>query len=308
MDKIYLGIDCGSVSVKAVCINENNDIIAHIYLKNKGLIETIKEILKYMEIKIKDIDGVGVTGSGREFTKILIGADLIKTEILAHSIATLYYYPNVKTIFDIGGEDCKIMTLNDGILNNFIMNNICGAGTGATIDSITSRLGIKIEEAGDIALKSKNKLNFPGKCGIFAQSAVVSRLNTGADKSDILMGVCRGLINNFLTLAKNIKLLPPYVFQGATAKNKALIKALEDELKEKVIIPENCELMGAIGIAILVKEAKKEKTSFKGFNIINQDLKTKSLICTNCPNNCEISQIVEKDKILGSIGSRCGKY
>lgn len=304
----YLGIDCGSVSVKLVCIDENNNILSSVYLRNKGLIETIKEGLKKIKDNDIEIKGVGVTGSGREFTQILVGADLVKTEILAHSIATLNYYPDVKTIFDIGGEDCKIITINNGVLNNFVMNSICGAGTGAVIDSIASRIGVKTEDVGDIALKSKTGLNFPGKCGIFATSAVVSRLNSGADKSDILMGVCRGLINNYLTLAKNIKLEPPYVFQGATAKNKALIKSLEEELKEKVTIPKNCELMGAIGIAMLAKEEGIKNSNFRGFEITEQEFKTKNFLCGNCANNCEITQIIENGNTLGSIGSRCGKW
>ncbi len=305
--KAYLGIDCGSVSIKIVCIDKDNKILSSVYLRNKGLIETIKLGLKKIKKNVK-IQAVGVTGSGREFTRILVGADLVKTEILAHSIATLTYYPDVKTIFDIGGEDCKIITIDDGIMSNFVMNNICGAGTGAVIDSIASRLGIKTEDVGDIALKYKTRLNFPGKCGIFATSAVVSRLNSGADKSDILMGVCRGLINNYLTLAKNINLEPPYVFQGATAKNKALIKVLEDELKGKVTVPKNCELMGAIGIAMLVRDEKIKKTKFRGFDISKQNFKPNNFLCGDCANNCEVTQIIESGKVLGAIGSRCGKW
>lgn len=304
--KNYLGIDCGSVSIKLVCIDENNNVLSKVYLRNNGLIETLKKGLK--EIKNVRVCGVGVTGSGREFTKILVGADLVKTEILAHSIATLTYYPDVKTIFDIGGEDCKIITVNNGMMNNFVMNNICGAGTGAVIDSIASRLGIKTEDVGDIALKSKTRLNFPGKCGIFATSAVVSRLNSGANKSDILMGVCRGLINTYLTLAKNVNLEPPFIFQGATAKNKGLVKALEEELKEKVVVPDGCEMMGAIGIAMLVKDEKIEKSNFRGFEVSEQDFKPKNFLCNDCSNNCEVTQIIENGIVLGAIGSRCGKW
>ena len=306
--KIYLGLDCGSVSVKLACVDENKKLVAGVYLRNEGIIPTIKKGLEQIKGKVKDLEVAGActTGSGREFTALFIGADIVKTEILAHCEATLYYYPNVRTIIDIGGEDCKLITLQDGIWTNYAMNSICGAGTGAVIEAIARTLDVPIEEVGDLALQSKNRLNFPGKCGILAQSAVVSKKNKGAEKSDILMGICRALINNYMTLAKNIPLEPPFIFQGATAQNKALVKALEEELNHKVIVPENCSLMGAIGASFLAMGV--EKTKFKGFGIVNTDFKVKNFVCGDCSNNCEITQIIQANKTLGAIGSRCGKW
>ena len=308
--EVYLGLDCGSVSIKFACLDKDKNNIFGKYLRNKGLIETVKKGFEIVKEKNPDLEikGVGVTGSGRDFTSVLVGADDVRTEILAHSIATLHYFPEVKTIFDIGGEDCKIMTIENGVMSNFIMNNICGAGTGAVIESIAGRLGVPIEEVGDIALKYKNQLDFPGKCGVFTQSAVVSRLNTGVSKNDIMMGVCRALVNNYLMLAKSIKLHPPFVFQGATAQNKALVKALEEQLDSKVHIPQNCALMGAIGSALLVLENRPDNTKFKGFDLIGKDLETRNFRCKDCPNRCELTQIVESGQVIGSIGSRCGKY
>lgn len=306
--KIYLGLDCGSVSVKLACVDENKKLVAGVYLRNEGIIPTIKSGLLQIKEKVGnfEVGGVCTTGSGREFTTLLVGADLVKTEILAHCEATLYYYPNVRTIIDIGGEDCKLITLQDGIWTNYAMNSICGAGTGAVIEAIARTLDVPIEGVGDLALQSKNRLNFPGKCGILAQSAVVSRKNKGAEKSDILMGICRALINNYMTLAKNIPIEPPFVFQGATAQNKALVKALEEEVGDKIIVPENCSLMGAIGAAFLAMPVKK--TKFKGFDMVNADLKVKNFICDGCSNNCEITQIIQDGKAIGAIGSRCGKW
>lgn len=306
--KAYIGLDCGSVSIKLACVDENKKFIAGVYLRNEGIIPTIKNGLKELQAKIGDAEicGVCTTGSGREFTGLLIGADLVKTEILAHCEATLSYYPDVRTIVDIGGEDCKLITLHDGIWTNYVMNSVCGAGTGSVIESIARTINVPITEVGDLALQSKNKLCFPGKCGILTQSAVITRKNKGAEKSDIMMGVCRALINNYMTLAKSIKLHPPYVFQGATALNKGLVRALEEELNHEVIVPEKCQLMGAIGAAILAMDV--EKTKFKGFDMINTDFNVKNFMCGNCPNNCEITQIIEKEKTIGAVGSRCGKW
>ncbi len=314
MVKGYLGCDVGSVSVKMAVVDKEYNVLAEIYLENNGLIDTVKKALTEIKNQIKDKDieiaGVGCTGSGRKFTKVILGADIVKTEILSHTVATLHWFPNVSTIFDIGGEDCKLITLKRGVWQNYIMNNICGAGTGSMIENIARTLDVGIEDVGDLALQSNTNLMFPGKCGILCQSAVISRKNKGANKADILMGVCRALINNYLTLAKSIDLHPPFVFQGATAKNKALVKALEEQLNHEVFVHEKCGLMGAIGMGILTCDNINGESGFMGFDMVNHDIDSETRICDECSNNCEIISILKNNKseVIGTIGSRCGKY
>ncbi len=306
--KCWLGIDCGSVSIKLVLIDENKEIIKSVYLRNKGITETVQDGLRKVYDEDYEVVGVGCTGSGRQFLSLLVGADVVKTEILAHAVATLHMYPEVRTIMDIGGEDCKIMEVNDGVLTNFIMNNVCGAGTGAVIETIASRLGVAIEDIGKVALSSNQSLDFPGKCGVFCQSAVVSKLNSGSSKPDILMGVVRALINNYLTLAKGIKLSPPYVFQGATAQNEAVVKALEEHLGQKVIVPKECAIMGAYGIALLTRESYIERSKFNGFEIKELEYRNLNFKCTDCSNMCEVTQLYNGEMLMGCVGSRCGKW
>lgn len=308
MRKACLGIDVGSTSVKCVLLNKENKIIDSVYMKNKGIIESVIECLGKLEREV-EIAACGITGSGRNFTDVLVGGDIVKTEVLAHSVATLAYYPQARTIFEIGGEDCKLMIIENAVLNDFNMNNICAGGTGAMIEAIASRMGIAIEDVGELASQSKNRLELPGKCGIFCQSAVVNKLNTGADKSDILMGVCRALIRNYLTICKGNKLEPPYIFQGATAQNKALVKALEEELNCRVIVPEQYALMGAIGIAIMAREEMPNKTKFKGLEVIlNARYDVRHFRCADCPNRCEVVQVYQNNELAGCIGSRCYKW
>lgn len=303
--KYYIGIDCGSVSMKAVVIDDKNNIVKSYYTKNNGLVNTIKDVIKNIKVS-KEISGVGITGSGREFLSMLVGGDVTESEIIAHYIATTTLYPNVNTIFDIGGEDSKLMMVRDGHLTSFAMNRDCGGGTGAMIESIAYRMGVSLDKIGDTALESTTEVQIPSKCGIFAQSAVVSKINKGVPNEDILMGVCRGLVGNFFTmLAKGKKLQPPYIFQGATAKNKALVKCFEDELEEKVIVPEHPELMGAIGVAVLTKEDFSGKTKFKGFDIKNKKFETETYYGNKCANSCEITKISEDGKLIGFIGNRC---
>ena len=307
MKKAYLGLDIGSVGIKLALIDENKDVVRKTYLRNEGIIDTVKKGLENIANGEYDVKGVGATGSGRNFVGMLVGADIIKTEILAHAIGTLNYYPDVKTIMDIGGEDSKIMILRNGVLEDFIMNQICGAGTGSVVDSIATRMGIRIEDVGDLALQSKQQLNFPGKCGVFMQSSVVSRLNAGASKSDILMGVVNALVNNYLMLGKSISLESPFVYQGATSQNKAIVSVLEKQLGEKVTVPRYASYMGAIGIALMAQREGVSKTNFKGFYMGKGQYTSKTKISNGCDNHCEITSLYEDDFYIGSIGNRCDK-
>ncbi|MEN8127479.1 MAG: acyl-CoA dehydratase activase [Planctomycetota bacterium] len=304
--KTYIGLDVGSVSVKLAQIDENENLVNSIYLRNHGLVETVKEALEVM-VSTTEVAGVGVTGSGRKFVGMFVGADLVKSEVLAHTIGTLSYYPDVKTLMDIGGEDSKLMTLNNGVLENFQLNSICSAGTGSFLESIAGRMGIQIEDVGDIALQSKQRLDFPSKCGVFTQSAVVSKKNTGASKEDILMGVCRSLVSNYLTMAKGVRLEPPFVFQGATARNSAIVSAFEEELGSPVIVPEYCDVMGAVGVGIMIKRANPASTNFKGHSLLNKEYRTRTVIADGCENHCELTMLYEGCQYVGCIGNKCGK-
>ena len=305
--RYYLGIDCGSVSIKLALLR-GNEFIGKAYLKNSGLIQTVQNGLRQLP-RVK-ISGVGVTGSGKEFVKALVGADYTNTEIMAHVVACLKEYPDVKTILDIGGEDSKLMLLKDHNLASFQMNRDCGGGTGSMIETIASRLGVKIEDVGEVALESTAPATLPGKCGIFCQSAAVSQLSKGRPTSDILMGVCRALVGNYLAvLAKGKKLVPPIVFQGAVAQNQAIVKCFEDALGYQVLVPPDCAYMGAIGIAILTEENMNgQPTRFRGDAILDSNHRTEIAHCDGCENNCELLRLYCGDELLGVSGSRCGKH
>jgi predicted CoA-substrate-specific enzyme activase len=307
MHKHYLGIDCGSVSIKGVIINEEGAIIKSYYTRNTGLIDTTKELMQHLDSDY-EIVGVGVTGSGREFVSLLIGADVTESEIICHYVATTFLVKGVSTIMDIGGEDSKLITVSNNNISYFSMNNACGGGTGSMIEAIAGRLGIKTEDIGRVSLKSRNRVSIPSKCGVFAQSAVVSKLNNGVLKEDIMMGTLRGLVGNYFTmLAKGKDLKPPFVFQGATAKNIGLIKCFEEELGNKVFVPQNPELMGALGVALLTSQDFESKTSFAGFRIKDKDFRSSTYYGTNCSNECEITKIFVGEHCIGCVGNRCEK-
>ncbi len=303
---MILGLDIGSVSVKFALL-EGDALVAKLYLRNTGLIDVIQRGLS--QLKLSHIEGVGVTGSGQEFVKSLIGADYADTEIISHMVATLQEYPKARTIMDIGGEDSKLCIIKHGVLSDFQMNRACAGGTGSMIEAIASRLGVKTEDIGELALRSKDPAIIAGKCGVFAQSSAVSELSKGRPVEDILMGICRALVGNYLaTLAKGKKLLEPIVFQGATALNKALVRCFEETLGKPVLVPRNCAFMGAIGIALLTEESMNgRRTNFRGKAILGSQYRTEVWHCHDCENSCELLNLYCDGELLTTSGSSCGK-
>jgi predicted CoA-substrate-specific enzyme activase len=306
----YLGVDVGSVSVKFALIDEDRNVVDTLYMRNHGVIPTVKKGLADFKAQLSngdDVAGVGVTGSGAGFSKVLIGADVHKTEILAHAIGTLHFVPDVNVIFEIGGEDSKVIFLRNGIITGFEMNRICSGGAGAFLDSLAGRLDIPISEVGKLALHRENEVNIASRCTVFATTDAVHKLNTGYKLEDVLMGVCNGLIRNYLAMLYRRVSPPPYTFQGATSKNVALKYALEQQLGSEVIVPPHAECLGAIGAAILALENRPEQTQFKGFQLADFDYQIRSFICPDCENHCEITQIMQSEEPIASNGSRCGK-
>jgi predicted CoA-substrate-specific enzyme activase len=282
--------------------------------KLREQIESNKE-LQYYEIR-----SCGTTGSARYLTKAVVGGDLAKTEIIAHAVGAQLEYPEVRTILEIGGQDSKIIILRDGIIVDFAMNSVCAAGTGSFLDHQAARLGIPIEQFGDYAVKSKNPVSIAGRCTVFAESDMIHKQNAGYSREDIIAGLCDSLVRNYLNnLAKGKDLEEPVVFQGGVSFNKGIVQAFERHLGCKVVVPTHNVLMGALGMAILVKDQYLEhetKTSFRGLQVAEIKFVTSAFHCgdighSTCPNNCEIVQVKMPEKgneVIARWGSRCGKW
>ncbi|HHX87273.1 MAG TPA: 2-hydroxyglutaryl-CoA dehydratase, partial [Firmicutes bacterium] len=179
----YLGIDVGSVSTNLVLINAQNDILVSLYLRTRGQpIQVVQEGLKEIGLKIPspvNIRGVGTTGSARHLTGVVVGADVVKNEITAHAVAANLVVPGVQTVLELGGQDSKIIILRHGVVTDFAMNTVCAAGTGSFLDHQAARLGIPIEEFGELALSSKHPVHIAGRCSVFAESDMVHKQQVG---------------------------------------------------------------------------------------------------------------------------------
>ncbi|WP_125153585.1 acyl-CoA dehydratase activase [Clostridium rectalis] len=311
----YMGVDVGSVSTDIVLIDENLNIVEDLYLRTKGKpINVIQQGFKILKDKYSDhmIKAVGVTGSGRNVSSFLIGADAVKNEITAHAVAALYENKSVQTIIEIGGQDSKIIILRNGIVTDFAMNTVCAAGTGSFLDRQAERLDIPIENFGNFALKSNTPVRIAGRCAVFAESDMIHKQQLGYSQSDIIRGLCEALVRNYLNnVAKGKEIKGPIFFQGGVASNTGIRKAFENILKEKLIIPKNHKVMGSIGAALIAKETLEKnhkKTSFRGFSIADSTFVSKSFECTGCSNNCEVVKILDNDTLVGCFGDRCGKW
>ena len=310
MKNCYLGIDIGSISTKCVLIDDDNNIIASDYIWTEGNPKkAVTKLLEILKTKIKDkykVKGIGTTGSARKLIGLMVDANIIKNEITAHAVGTLSLYPDVKTILEIGGQDSKIIRIENGIITDYSMNTLCSAGTGSFLSSQAKRLGIDIEKFGDIALTSESPVKIAARCTVFAESDLIHKAQVGYKKEDIIAGLCKSIVLNYLNnVGKGKKIKGPVVFQGGVSKNKGVVKYFKEILKEDIIVDDNSHLMGALGIAIL----SKKNTCQKEYNLDLKNIKfeTKGFECRCCPNNCEILKIYKDNKLLDAWGSRCGK-
>lgn len=309
MTKGYLGIDIGSISTKGVVIDRDNNILAKEYLWTEGdPMGAVKRLLKALEAQLKEQDvqvvSVGTTGSARKLIGVMTGASVVKNEITAHAIGTTTVHPDVRTIFEIGGQDSKIVIIENGFVTDYAMNTLCAAGTGSFLSSQAHRLGVSVEDFGEIALTSKKPTNIAARCTVFAESDLVHKAQIGHKKEDIIAGLCKAVVANYLNnIGKGKKILPPIVFQGGVSKNVGVKKAFEDAVGHEVIVDENGHLMGAFGVAVLARRSGRERPF--SFDTADIEFRTRGFECGKCANHCEIICVYRENELIDAWGNKC---
>lgn len=314
--QVYLGIDVGSVTTKVAALDENDELVASSYARTEGkpivvVQQGLREIAETLPAGT-EVAGIGTTGSGRYLAGAMVGADVMKNEITAHAVAASHYFPETRTILEIGGQDSKIILLRDGVAVDFAMNTVCAAGTGSFLDQQAYRLHMSIEDFGPAALQSKSPVRIAGRCTVFAESDMIHKQQMGHSVPDILYGLCEALARNYLNnLGLGKEILPPVVFQGGVAANKGMIRAFEETLKTEIQVPRHHHIMGAIGAALLAHEdmiAESRPSSFRGFGVSDLNYRTSSFECKGCSNLCEILEIRAGRELVARWGGRCGKW
>ena len=310
----YLGIDVGSVTTKLAVIDSTAGLLADLYLPTEGRpLAAIQRGMEQMSRRLQngiEVKGVAATGSARYLAGAVIGADLIKNEITCQAVAAVHYIPDVRTVIEIGGQDSKIIIIRDGMVADFGMNTVCAAGTGSFLDHQAARLRMSIGQFSKLALKGKDNVSISGRCTVFAESDMVHKQQMGHNVEDIIYGLCRTLVRNYLSdVGSGKDIQHPVVFQGGVAFNRGIIRALEEELKTGVIVPEHHEVMGAIGAALLVRENAPPGTGrFRGFEIGRKEFITSSFECRACPTSCEIMKVTEDNRLIACWGGQCDKW
>ncbi len=315
MEKVYLGVDVGSVSTNIVGIDEQESVIFSKYLRNDGQpLEVIQDGLKKIDHEFVNLKvmGVGTTGSGRLLAGTMLGADIIKNEITAHAYAAVHFHPEVQAIIEIGGQDSKLIIITHGVVSDFSMNTVCAAGTGSFLDHQAERLKVPIEDFGDLALSARKRVRIAGRCTVFAESDMIAKQQFGFSKAEIINGLCDALVRNYLNnLGRDKSILAPVLFQGGVAANKGIKAAFERELHIPVIVPRYFNVMGAIGAALLARKQLRKTgcdTGFRGFEQLLLDFAPTSFECEGCSNCCEVIQVEQEQRIIAIWGDKCGKY
>ena len=315
----YLGVDVGSISTNVVAMDEEGRVLAKSYLMTAGKpIEAVRQGLRDVGEIIKDkviVKGVATTGSGRYLTGDFVGADLVVNEITAQATAAAVIDPEVDTIFEIGGQDSKFISLDNGVVVDFEMNHACAAGTGSFLEEQAERLGISIkQEFGNMALASDSPVKLGERCTVFMESNMIRYQQQNVAVKDLVAGLGYSIVHNYLNRVVGARRVGKRIFfQGGTAFNKGVVAAFNAVTGREVTVPEHHEVTGAIGVGLLAKKhmlahPELQQSKFRGFDISDRSYKIESFECEHCANNCEIKQVTIEGSDPLFYGSRCDRY
>jgi predicted CoA-substrate-specific enzyme activase len=254
----FAGVDIGSRMTKVVIMNEAilASFVASTGPEQRKLANKVmEEALARAGLSFDDITYVVATGYGRINVPF---ADKEITEISCHARGVGYLLPTARTVIDIGGQDCKAIKLNNGRAVDFVMNDKCAAGTGRFLELMAEGLGVKLEDMGKLSLAAKNRVVISNTCTVFAEQEAVAKLSEGVPVEDLLAGIHEAIATRIYSMASRLKIEKDVAITGGGAKNLGLVRALEAKLGYSVLIPPEPLLTGAIGAALLGKDAAQQ--------------------------------------------------
>ncbi len=316
--EVYLGLDIGSLSTNVVLIDDENRVIARRYLPTASKpVEAMRQGLQEIQEEIGHrvlVKAAGTTGSGRYLTGDFIGADLIRNEITAQATAAIAYDPKVDTIFEIGGQDSKYISIDNGVVVDFEMNKVCAAGTGSFLEEQAEKLNINIiEEFGKMALAAEQPAGLGDRCTVFMESDLNSFQQKGVETENLVGGLAYSIVHNYIQKVVRKKKVGDHIlFQGGVTNNRAVVAAFEAVTGKKIHVVPHFDVTGAIGAAMLARDYVKKnnlETRFKGFDVSRIPYKVDKFTCRECSNQCEIRRVkIEGENKPLFYGGRCEKY
>lgn len=253
MDHIYtLGIDIGSTASKCIMLADGKEIVAKSLISvgagTSGPQRAISEVLEQAGKTKEEMAFVLATGYGRNSLEGI--ADTQMSELSCHAKGATFLFPQVHTVIDIGGQDVKILQVENGVMTNFVMNDKCAAGTGRFLDVMARVLEVKVEDLGTLGAQSTKTVEISSTCTVFAESEVISQLSMGTDKRDIINGIHRSVAARVTGLAHRVGIRDQVVMTGGVAQNSGVVKALEESLGHEVHISPLTQYNGALGAAL----------------------------------------------------------
>jgi predicted CoA-substrate-specific enzyme activase len=322
---VFVGVDVGSISTNVVAVDAEGRVLAREYLMTAGrpLAVVTDGLYKCGQTLAAGAGGrkvtmraSGTTGSGRYLTGDFIGADVVKNEITAHATGAAFVRPDVDTIFEIGGQDSKYISLDHGAVVDFTMNKVCAAGTGSFIEEQSERLGVKLKsgEFNRLAMAADEPPAMGERCTVFIETDINRNQQRGVQVDDLCAGLCYSIVQNYLNrVVEDHKIGDVILFQGGTAYNRGVKAAFEKVTGKPIIVPPHHDVMGAIGMALLARDWYQQTgaaTQFKGFDLRHVKYAFDTFECEECANRCEVHTVEIKgdDPKTLHYGSRCGKF
>lgn len=317
--RCHMGVDIGSTSTKAVLLDGRGSVLLDLYRKTLGdpigavkMLFTALESLQDESGVVLEVMGMATTGSGRKLIGQVTGADIIINEITAHVIGALETDPEVETIFEIGGQDSKFVRLKNGNVVDANMNYICAAGTGSFVEEQAGKLGFQVFELGDAVMGIVPPAT-SDRCTVFMEQDVNALIRRGHSPAEAMAGVMRSVVKNYLTkvVGRRPVSKSKIAFMGATARNKGLVAAFEQQMKCPIVVSPYCHVMGAYGVALAVLREKAQKPSastFRGLDLVRRRIELTHDTCRLCNNSCRITHArIEGVEESPSWGYLCGR-
>jgi len=259
---VFAGIDIGSLTAKALILEDKEILGFNVIRVKKTPVESaesvFEEILSKININRNEVQFVVSTGYGRDNIPF---SDKSMTEITCHGLGAHFLISSVRTIIDIGGQDCKIISVDrTGKLVEFAMNEKCSAGTGRYLEIMANLLHISLDELGTLSLKSKTPVQLKSTCSIYAQAEVLQCINSGFKKTNIAAGINKAMAERVYSMSKKVKMRPDVVISGGVAKNAGVVGYLEEMIGiEFLKLPIDPQIIGALGAAVIAQERYKRK-------------------------------------------------
>ena len=256
-----MGIVVGSTASKCVIMKDGQEIVATplvpVGTGTSGPARAIAEVLDNAKMTREQMDFVLATGYGRNSLDGL--ADLQMSELSCHAKGATYLFPDVHTVVDIGGQDVKVIEIENGMMKNFVMNDKCAAGTGRFLDVMARVLEVRVEDLGDLGDKSTKEIGISSTCTVFAESEVISQLAVGTDKCDIIAGIHRSVAGRVSGLCNRVGVRDRVVMTGGVAQNHGIVKALENQLGHEISTSPLTQYNGALGAALFAYQKALKK-------------------------------------------------